>query len=127
MILYIRTDSPIAIIGLWDETKHAIHEEKQLELGRSMAKELPGHIEALVGDWQRLGGIVAFKGPGSFTGLRIGITCANTLAYGLGVPVVGAVGGDWIASGVRQLAERKNERIVLPEYGGEAHITKPRK
>lgn len=27
------------------------------------------------------------KGPGSFTGVRVGVSIANTLGYGLGIPV----------------------------------------
>lgn len=33
--------------------------------------------------------VAATQGPGSFTGLRIGVTAAKTFAYALGCPVVG--------------------------------------
>ncbi len=40
-------------------------------------------------------------GPGSYTGLRIGITCAKTLAYGLGRPVIDVPTLDVLAENVR--------------------------
>jgi tRNA threonylcarbamoyl adenosine modification protein YeaZ len=36
-----------------------------------------------------LAGVVAGTGPGAFTGLRVGLATAKTLAHELGVPVVG--------------------------------------
>jgi hypothetical protein len=43
------------------------------------------------------------------------------------VPIVGGLGDAWQRDVLTALAAGKNEKIVLPEYGGEAHITSPRK
>lgn len=40
-------------------------------------------------DWSQLNKIAVIKGPGPFTALRISIAVANTLAYGLNLPIWG--------------------------------------
>ena len=72
-------------------------------------------------------GIGVMKGPGSFTGLRIGLTVTNTLADSLSAPIVGATGEDWRETALEKLRAGENEKIVMPEYGAVAHITAPRK
>ena len=96
-----------------------------------LSEELPGKIEdalsSLSLSFGDISGIVVFKGPGSFTGLRIGITVVNAIADQVGVPIIGETGEDWVARGIERLKLSENDKIVLPEYGGEANITQPKK
>lgn len=101
------------------------------EAARELGKGLLGYLEAELArhekTWQDITGLGIYRGPGSFTGLRIGITVLNTLAQSLDVPIIGATGDDWQAVTLNRLAQSENDHIVLPEYGAEAHITKPKK
>jgi len=130
MILTIRTDKPEAEIGLFDAQGTKIAYEAWLA-HRELADTLLSKIKALLESQQKtftdVTGIVAFQGPGSFTGLRIGITVANTFAYSQDIPIVGAMGEQWIQDGIKTLTTTENKQIVLPEYGAEANISKPRK
>lgn len=96
-----------------------------------LSEELPGMIEdalATLGlDFKDVSGVIGFKGPGSYTGLRIGITVINAIADQAGAPIVGTTGDSWIEDGLERLRAGENHQIILPEYGGEANITKPRK
>jgi len=80
---------------------------------------------------EQLKQVVVNLGPGSFTGLRVGISVANTFGYGLGIPVLGQtyLEGD-IGKRIEQLlqliAKTKKFRQVLPVYGSPPHITLPR-
>lgn len=130
MILTIRTDKPEAEIGLFD-TRGAKVAYETWHAHRELADTLLGKIRDILKDndkdFSDLTGVVVFQGPGSFTGLRIGITVANAFAYGQNIPIMGTMGEEWIVDGIKKLTQEENQRIVLPEYGAEAHITKPRK
>lgn len=129
-ILTIRTDKPEAEIGLFEgETQIAY---RVWYAHRELSVTLLAEIEALLDSQGKtchdLQGIVGFAGPGSFTGLRIGLTVANTLAYGLQVPIVGAAHEEqWIQRGIARLASGDYDQLALPEYGAPVHITQQRK
>ena len=101
------------------------------EAGRTLAKNMLQFLEDKIsshgGRWVDLEGIGIFRGPGSYTGLRIGITVLNTLAESLRIPIVGATGDEWVDICLERLSQGETDKVVLPEYGADAHITKPRK
>ena len=77
---------------------------------------------------EQIEGLVVFKGPGSFTGLRIGISVANALADSLKIPIVGSTGSDWVMDAIASLKNGgTNDQLVLPEYGAPPHVTTPKK
>jgi tRNA threonylcarbamoyladenosine biosynthesis protein TsaB len=131
MILTIRTDSPVTELAIYSPDGGSLLASETWESGRELARSLLAHVGALCvtsgGSIQKLTGIVCFLGPGSFTGLRIGATTVNALAYGLSVPVVGTSGDDWAKEGCQRLPANENDKVILPEYGAEANITAPRK
>jgi tRNA threonylcarbamoyladenosine biosynthesis protein TsaB len=128
-ILTIRTDKPESEIGLYEDKKQLAYET--WEAHRQLAETVHIKIEELLKksnkDLDGLDGIVCFKGPGSFTGLRIGLSVANTLAYSLGIPIVGSENPDWLEKGTKGLLAGQNDKVALPEYGAPARTTKPRK
>src|SRR5262245_4612994 len=54
---------------------------------------------------QSLTGAAVSVGPGSFTGIRIGLACARALGQGLHVPVVGVSSLEVMAAGAKSRAE----------------------
>lgn len=128
MILLLDTSTPECRLTLVDGDWRY---ESKWESGRQLAKGLLAYIQSqLEGQgktWNDLTGLGVFRGPGSFTGLRIGITVLNTVSYAEGIPVVGEAGDNWQEVAVSRLLAGESDKVVLPEYGGEANITLPRK
>lgn len=59
----------------------------------------------------RLGGVVVGLGPGAFTGLRVGLATAKTLAHALGAPIVGVSTGDAL---LRAAGAAHDVQLLLP-------------
>lgn len=123
-ILTIRTDKPEAEIGIYNDGAQVAYEI--WEAHRQLAETIHLKIKDLV-HLPDLKGIVVYQGPGSFTGLRIGISVANALADGLKIPIVGTQNDIWIETGVERLLHDENDKIVLPEYGALPNISTPKK
>jgi tRNA threonylcarbamoyladenosine biosynthesis protein TsaB len=128
IILTLRTDKPAAEIGLYDGEKRLAYKTWQAhrQLAETIHQNIRGLLASKARTLQEVEGVVVYKGPGSFTGLRIGLSVANALAYGLSIPIV-ATGDGWIEEGIKQIQAGKSDKIALPEYGAAVHTTKPNK
>ncbi len=129
IILTLRTDKPEAEIGLFDDKTRLAYEiwPAHRELAETIHKKIASLLESVGKNLQDLEGIVAYQGPGSFTGLRIGLTVADVLAFSQHIPVVATGTDDWVQLGIARLMAGENDKIALPEYGAEAHITQQKK
>lgn len=128
IILTLRTDKPEAEIGLYEDGAQLAYESWQAH--RALAETIHQKIQTILAgkglQLQNIDGIVCYKGPGSFTGLRIGLTVANATAYSLQKPIVSETGDNWIQSGIARLMGGENESVAMPEYGADVHITLPK-
>jgi len=90
----------------------------QLDARWGSAKTLAPAIERLLCEQglatRDLDAIAVVGGPGSFTGLRVGIATAKVMAYALGIPVVAVDTLDVIA---RQIADRQIADRTGPSGG----------
>jgi tRNA threonylcarbamoyladenosine biosynthesis protein TsaB len=129
LILTMRTDKPEAEIGLFDDAKELAYETWQAH--RQLAETIHQKIQSmLVSQGLELGqlqGIVMYKGPGSFTGLRIGLSVGNAIAGSYHLRVSGQTGNAWIQQGIQDIVQGNENRVVLPEYGAPVHITAQKK
>lgn len=128
MIILLDTSTPVCKLTFVDADTHDATEwQADRELARGLLKYIDDQLTARGYAWSDITGIGVFKGPGSFTGLRIGMTVMNTIADSESIPIVGALGDDWQSQAVAALRGGHDEKLVLPFYGRDAHITKPRK
>ena len=110
-----------------DERHEVVRWLAERHLARDMLSFLRQELSARNMTFDNIRGIGVLRGPGSFTGLRIGLTVLNTLARAQHIAIVGASGKEWKDECLRRLMSGEDDTIVLPEYGAAAHITKPRK
>ena len=90
MLLAIDTSGPFCSAALLDGDTLI---ERSENIGRGHAERLMGMLEELLGeakaDWKHIARVACSTGPGSFTGLRVGLATARGLALALDCPCTG--------------------------------------
>src|SRR4051794_41329993 len=88
-------------------------DQRQALVGRGHAERLLPMIEALLAG-RRPEAILVDCGPGSFTGLRVGLAAAHGLAIGWRIPLAGFSSMALIAAGASEPSEPSESAGVLP-------------
>ncbi len=129
MILAMRTDRPEAELYLIEKNQIVTHETWQAhrELADTILQKINTILESKNCKLADIGGLIVFTGEGSFTGLRIGTTVANAIAYSNNVPIVVSSGSDWIDTGLKEIKEAKPGKLAVPIYHSEPNITQSKK
>lgn len=112
MILGIETATPVCSVGLANVQGPV---EELHVIGKSIhAEKLPSLVEQLLKktgiDFKDLRGIAVSIGPGSFTGLRVGLAFAKGMALGLNIPLIPVFTHDVL---VRAVPLEKEYAVVL--------------
>ena len=91
MYLAIDTSTDTASVALVRESE--VMAELTWRSGQNHSVELLPNLSHLLNraklNLQSISGIIVARGPGSYNGLRVGISTAKGLAFSLGVPIVG--------------------------------------
>ena len=104
---------------------------RRLDEARRQARDLaPATAELLAAQgWKArdLHGVAVSRGPGSYTGLRVGVMSAKTLAYAVGFALIAvdtfAVVADQAPADVSRvdvLADAQQEKVYVQSFGREA-------
>lgn len=115
-ILSLDTSGDICSVAVFDGDR--LLTEYRFRHERRLSERLPAAVEFVLRDaGATLQGVDAFAvglGPGSFTGVRVGVTTAKVWAMALGKPVVGISSLDALAAGVPGLPVSGGIAAVAP-------------
>lgn len=114
--LFISTYSELITIGLFKDDQLIMQKDKESEKSHSIYL-VPMIDEILKNNnitCQDLTEIIVVNGPGSFTGIRLGVTVAKTLAYTLNIPIKTISSIEAISSSIKE----ENKIITISDTKG---------
>jgi tRNA threonylcarbamoyladenosine biosynthesis protein TsaB len=117
ILLAFDTSANFCSAALYDCGKRKILSQKSENIGRGHAERLMGLLADVLQsaglEYKDVNRIAANCGPGSFTGIRVGLATARGLALGLNIPVIGVNALEAIAFQHNNSENNAREPIVV--------------
>ena len=114
MILHLETATKVCSVALSNEGRLLAEKSSNTE-HYSHAENLTVFIEEVIKlgniEFKDLNAISVSSGPGSYTGLRVGVSTAKALCYALEIPLIGI---DSLVSIAAQMQEKWPNKKLLP-------------
>lgn len=128
-ILVIDTSDKAARFGLFQDDKliDSLEWEAHRELSSSFYQKLDELLAKNKLDYKNIDSIIVVRGPGSFTGLRIGIVIVNAFSYAQNIETAGVIQKEKMSlDKIYNIGKKdlKKGQIIEPFYGREPNITK---
>jgi tRNA threonylcarbamoyl adenosine modification protein YeaZ/ribosomal-protein-alanine acetyltransferase len=118
-LLALETSEYVSSLALWDDGAVAA---ESFPSRMDLCEKLTGRIQALLGAVAPGDGLEALavsQGPGSFTGLRVGVATAKALAHVLGLPLVGIPTQEAIAAAAEG---GEGTRLLVIQHARRGHV-----
>lgn len=124
LVLDTATRQPTLALALQDgEMIHARQWESEHRHGEQLLQRLDELLSEAGAAPRDLGGVIVGIGPGSFTGLRIGLATAKTIAYSLDIPIVGVSTTQALAvAAVAGDGARHEVAVILPAGATDRYV-----
>lgn len=134
MILFLDTSQKIGRIWLISENQLFQGEfETHNNLSKLLFKEIEKLLKKAGIRKNQIKAVAGFVGPGSFTGLRVGLSVLNGLALALDIPLIKITQKEMKNLEklpqiiLKKYHQQKFEKTLLPFYGAPPKITPPKK
>lgn len=122
-VLAIDTATPIGVVGLLED--ECLVGESRISIRPGGGECLPASIDGLLSTvgWNpaQLDLIVVGIGPGSYTGIRVGMALARSMAYALAKPMIGVSTHE--AMGAAGSSFSGNTAVLTDARRGEVYVT----
>jgi tRNA threonylcarbamoyladenosine biosynthesis protein TsaB len=135
VLLAFDTATPHVTVALHDgaQVLASYESEESMRHGEMLAPGIERVLEEAGATPADLTGVAVGVGPGPFTGLRVGLVTARTLAFALDVPVHGVCSLDVLAAaavdeGLAEFAvatDARRKEVYLASYAGGRRVSGP--
>jgi tRNA threonylcarbamoyladenosine biosynthesis protein TsaB len=121
LILAFDTTAPQCAVALWLDGDVLAHRREAMDQGHAEAlvPMINACMEAAGQSFQKLDRIAVTVGPGSFTGVRVGLATARGLALAAAVPVIGVASTEALAAGAVSAAAGSGVLAVVDTKRGD--------